>query len=207
MLEPIKGLFTFRAEGSNDSSSIYYSRRIHWPGNKSFCTKNNSGVTIGRGYDLGSRIKSTVYLDLINSGADRETAEKISEGAGLQTCSAMQFVDNNRDSIKEISEQTQLNLFNLIYPNYENNAKGFYLRQVENRFKKDKTFPKPEKWDNLDDKIKEIFVDVFYQGQISLTFAKICGQNNRKVLAEFILSSDKYKPYENGRHRAKYLQE
>ncbi|WP_414500775.1 MULTISPECIES: pesticin C-terminus-like muramidase [unclassified Zymobacter] len=207
MLEPTKGLFTFRAEGSNTPSSTYYSRKIHWPGKTSFCTVNNSGVTIGRGYDLGSRIKSTVYMDLINSGADKETAEKISEGAGLHACSAMQFVADNRDKIKEISEQTQLNLFNLIYPGYEDNAKGFYHRQIENRYKKDKTFPKPETWDNLDGKVKEIFVDVFYQGQMSLNFAKLCSQNNRKSLADFIESSSKYNQYENGRHRAKYLRE
>jgi len=30
MLEPKEGLLTFRAEGNNDSSSQYFSRKIHW---------------------------------------------------------------------------------------------------------------------------------------------------------------------------------
>ena len=44
-----EGRITFDAEGNNIPTSPFFSRVIHWPGN------NLSVVTIGRGYDMGSR--------------------------------------------------------------------------------------------------------------------------------------------------------
>ena len=46
------GQVTFDAEGNDIESSRYFSRVIHWPGN------TESGVTIGRGYDMGNRTKA-----------------------------------------------------------------------------------------------------------------------------------------------------
>lgn len=49
------GQITFAAEGNNITSSPFFSRVVHWPGNSS------SGVTLGRGYDMGSRSESEIY--------------------------------------------------------------------------------------------------------------------------------------------------
>lgn len=76
MLEPKEGLLTFRAEGNNDSGSAYYSRKIHWPVNRASCSKNNSGVTIGRGLDLGGRSKEEVMHMLAMAGIPKEQAKK-----------------------------------------------------------------------------------------------------------------------------------
>ena len=54
MSEPEEGLLTFRAEGLNVPDSFWYSRKVPWPGKRNECQKWKSGVTMGRGYDLGN---------------------------------------------------------------------------------------------------------------------------------------------------------
>lgn len=73
-----KGQLTFDAEGNDVENSTYFSRKIHWPGN------SESGVTIGRGYDIGSRSKEDVYRDLSDSGVPDNIASLISSGAGIK---------------------------------------------------------------------------------------------------------------------------
>ena len=111
MSEPKKGRLTFRAEGNDLKSSRDYSKKIHWPGNSSSCKKNNSGVTIGRGFDLGDRSKISALISLQKAGIEKEKAEKISDGARLKGCLAYNFVLKNRDSISEITDHQQLSLF------------------------------------------------------------------------------------------------
>ena len=57
-----EGQVTFDAEGNDDPKSIYYSRVVHWPGN------DLSGVTLGRGYDMGDRSCAEVQADLAGLG-------------------------------------------------------------------------------------------------------------------------------------------
>ncbi|WP_421203559.1 hypothetical protein [Aeromonas sp. 602658] len=73
-----KGQLTFDEEGNDVENSTYFSRKIHWPGN------SESGVTIGRGYDIGSRSKEDVYRDLSDSGGPDNIASLISSGAGIK---------------------------------------------------------------------------------------------------------------------------
>lgn len=57
-----EGKITFDAEGNDIPGSIYFSRSIHWPGN------DLSGVTLGRGYDMGSRSEPEIYNHMISAG-------------------------------------------------------------------------------------------------------------------------------------------
>lgn len=169
MPEPKKGLLTFRAEGNDLKSSRDYSRKIHWPGNSSSCKKNNSGVTIGRGFDLGDRTKISALMTLKKAGIENEKAEKISDGAKLKGCAAYNFVLKNRDSISEITEQQQLSLFISTYEE---------LRKDVERICKNNTVirtyhPNPNisptlAWDNIPDKIKDILIDLRYRGDYSI---------------------------------------
>jgi len=81
-----KGQMTFDAEGGDIETSQDVSRVIHWPGNAL------SGVTIGRGYDMGSRTKAAVNQDMIKAGVPIATAKALSEGAGLKGNKAKEFV-------------------------------------------------------------------------------------------------------------------
>lgn len=173
MPDPDKGILTFRAEGNNLKSSRDYSRKIHWPGNASSCGKNNSGVTIGRGFDLGDRTKISALLTLKKAGIEKGKAEAISEGAKLKGCAAYYFVLKNRTLINEITEKQQLNLFVLTYEELK--------KDVERICKKKKTIndfhPNPQilpdlAWDNIPDRIKEILIDLRYRGDYDLRARK-----------------------------------
>ncbi|WP_241623460.1 hypothetical protein [Rosenbergiella epipactidis] len=115
MLEPSIGLLTFRAEGNDLKSSRDYSKKIHWPGSAVFCGKNNSGVTIGRGFDLGDRTRSEVFISLQKAGIEKEKAEKLSYAAKLKGCLAHKFVLENRETLGEITDRQQLILFTIAY--------------------------------------------------------------------------------------------
>ena len=91
MLEPSIGLLTFRAEGNDLKASRDYSKKIHWPGNSAFCRKNNSGVTIGRGFDLGDRTRAEILTSLQKAGLEKEKAERISNGAKRKGCLAHKY--------------------------------------------------------------------------------------------------------------------
>jgi len=56
---------------------------------------SGSGVTLGYGYDMGSRKKDAVVADLAAVGVDRTLAEQIAGGAGLRGKSASKFVLDN----------------------------------------------------------------------------------------------------------------
>lgn len=133
MLEPKEGLLTFRAEGNNIKGSRYYSRVIHWPANSSTCSTVSSGVTLGRGYDLGQRSHYTATRDLLFSGVGKAEAEQVASGARLTGCRADKFVRENKHQIKEITELQQVNLFKKTYKEYIFLSQSFYDRIKKTR--------------------------------------------------------------------------
>ena len=68
------GQFTFDHEGNEGGP--YHSRVPHLPLNSA------SGVTIGRGYDVGNRTKYQVIQHLTEAGADPTLIEEMAEAAG-----------------------------------------------------------------------------------------------------------------------------
>ncbi|WP_414147951.1 pesticin C-terminus-like muramidase [Erwinia sp. BNK-24-b] len=196
MLEPKEGLLTFRAEGDNYPGSRYYSRKIHWPGNSAGCARDASGVTIGRGFDLGSRTKEETLQYLAKAGLSSEHAKKIAEGSRLKYCQARRFVKENQDSIGEITESQQLQLFNVTYIEYVRDAKRFY-----NAYKGDGSLP----WSRLDHKIKEIFVDMKYQGALRIEMVRFFEKNEKEEVIKLILSNARLKRDEDNRQRISYL--
>ena len=110
-VKTLEGKLTYNAEGNDISSSIYYSRVIPWPGN------NLSGVTLGRGYDMGDRSESDVYNDMAASGIPNVQAVKISKCAGLKGIAARDYVSTHKKDIGEITLQQQETLFLLFILN------------------------------------------------------------------------------------------
>jgi hypothetical protein len=60
-LEVPKGKLTFDVEGNDIENSTWFSRKVHWPGGV-------SGITIGRGYDLGQQSNSNLDLSAVRIG-------------------------------------------------------------------------------------------------------------------------------------------
>ncbi|MEH3827992.1 hypothetical protein [Enterobacter roggenkampii] len=187
-----KGQVTFDAEGNDVTGNRYFSRRIHWPGN------DLSGVTLGRGYDMGGRSKDSVYSDMVASGIDSDKANKISMAAGLKGSAAMNFVIANRESIGEITRMQQNKLFGLIYPAYVARTKGNYKAKTHGA-------PGALPWDSLEQKIQDILVDFIYQGFSGERPMKAGMNNSRQELISYIENNATISSYENGRHRANYL--
>ncbi|HFG2074739.1 TPA: type VI secretion system tip protein TssI/VgrG [Vibrio cholerae] len=199
-----KGQLTFDAEGNDIEGNIYFSRVIHWPGN------SESGVTIGRGYDIGNRSQPEVCDLLIKSGVAHDQATVISKGAGLKGSNADNYVRLNKTNT-EISRKAQHNIFLTIYPEYIKRAKinydkwttekGVILANIEGVDYKDKT-----PWDELDPKIQDVIVDLVYQGFTKGPRPMVYGMlNDKEKLADYISTNPTLKMYEKGRRRASYL--
>lgn len=197
MLEPKEGLLTFRAEGNNTPGSIHYSRVIHWPGNTSGCKKNASGVTIGRGFDLGNRSKDEAMAYLKRAGISREKALKIAEGKQLTHCLADEFVRANKEKIKEITESEQLRLFEIVYVDYVYDSIRFY-----NKYKSHRAIL----WEKLDQRLKDVFVDMKYQGRLTKTMVKCFEGNARHDVIKLIRSNAGLMDDERNRSRIRYLE-
>ena len=188
-----EGRITFDAEGNDIPSSAYFSRTIHWPGNEL------SGVTLGRGYDMGSRSESEIYNHMIAAGISTTQASEISQAHNLKGPHAQKFVIENKKKIGAISFDQQILLFNLIYP--------FYVRRAITNYD-DWTSDEPDRteWANLHQVIKDILVDFVYQGFTKGPNPMKAGMNNdANELIRYIENTPAISQYESGRHRADYL--
>ncbi|VVO41832.1 hypothetical protein PS691_05815 [Pseudomonas fluorescens] len=186
-----RGQITFDAEGNDIPNSAYFSRRLHWPGGA-------SGVTLGRGYDMRHRTRTSVYADLIAAGVDVVPAENFSRGAGLSSQAARDFVNTNKVAFGAISQQAQRILFeDVVYPRYEAATQQQYSSG---------TTPDATVWEQLDDRVKDIAVDLTYQqGSVWARQMPYISANNRNSLARYIQETPELAQYEQGRYRARYL--
>jgi len=195
VVKTLKGQLTYNAEGNDIPSSMYYSRVIHWPGN------SLSGVTLGRGYDMGDRSESEIYNHMVASGISDGQARKISKGAKLKGTNARDFVSANKKTVGEITLQQQESLFALIYPLYIERAIRNYNKWTDGVLN-----VKP--WEVLDDLIQDVLVDFVYQGFTKGPRPMLAGSNNNKhELISYIKNTPAIAQYEPGRHRVDYLSE
>lgn len=188
-----EGQITFDAEGNDIPDSAYFSRVIHWPGN------SLSGVTLGRGYDMGSRSESEIYNHMVSVGIDAGKAIKISKAHGLKGSAAQQFVIKNKEDIGVITREQQVLLFDLIYP-------GYIERAIDNYNKWTSSDPRRVLWSELKLVIREVLVDFVYQGFTKGPNPMRAGMNNNiDELIRYIENTPGISQYEKGRHRADYL--
>lgn len=100
------GQATFNAEGQEARGRLF-SRAIHWPGEA-------SGVTIGRGYDMGQRTRLQILSELRHAGMGESEAAFLSGAAGLRGESARRFVATKSIEAPTISLPAQRALFETI---------------------------------------------------------------------------------------------
>jgi hypothetical protein len=103
---PCAGRITFEAEGQEGGK--YHSRKFHYPGGA-------SGVTIGRGLDLGKRTKPQITTMLTKAWSphadcyDAQAICRIQEGSWITGSQAEVFCKKNREF--EITPKQQYYLF------------------------------------------------------------------------------------------------
>lgn len=100
------GQTTFDAEGV-EATGRYFSRVMHWPG-------GNSGVTIGRGYDMGQRTRLQVISELRHAGVSDEDALFFAGAAGLRGARARAYVEAFVGDSPILSLPCQRRLFEMV---------------------------------------------------------------------------------------------
>jgi len=101
-----KGQLTFDAEGQEGGR--WHSRTPEIPGGA-------SGVTIGRGFDIGQHSQSAALSALQGAGLSAEQAQAYSAAAGKSGAAARAWLKENESALQEISPAQQHALFEATY--------------------------------------------------------------------------------------------
>ncbi|WP_145539615.1 hypothetical protein [Yersinia kristensenii] len=109
-------------------------------------------------------------------------------------------VSDKKSGIGEITEEQQINLFNIIYP-------GYVTRAIANYNSWTSEVATAKSCEHLDVPIQEVLVDFVYQGFTKGPNPMLAGANNDKQeLIDYIRNTPGISRYEPGRHRADYLE-
>ncbi len=187
-----QGQVTYDAEGNDIPTSRGFSRVIHWPGN------DLSGVTLGRGYDMGSRSEGEVFEHMIGAGISEAQASKISKAYGLKGEDAKRFVIQNKIDVGEITIEQQIMLFEFIYPAYVARAVKIYDKYTASK-------PGRYEWNALSQPVRDILVDFVYQGFATKNPMTSGVNNDIDEMIRYIRGSEALMKYEGGRRRVEYL--
>lgn len=145
------GQTTFNAEGQ-EARGKFFSRAIHWPGGA-------SGVTLGRGYDMGQRTRLQILSELRYAGMSESDANFLSGAAGLRGESARRFVATRSVESPSISLPAQRALFETITtPEIIGDIKRILAKPDLQATYGAVT------WDQLDPLAQELVFDLRYRG-------------------------------------------
>ncbi|RDK96712.1 hypothetical protein C8D90_101143 [Enterobacillus tribolii] len=136
-----------------------------------------------------------------------EKSFKITDSSGpyllikTRPCPLTEFVRLNRAGIGEITEQQQAALFNQIYPDYERRAETVYntlTANIQNR----------TEWASLNPAIRDIVVDIIYNGFRGLSTMPAAAENNVDNFINYIQNNEELNrggQRERSRRRVEYL--
>ena len=168
------GQLTFDVEGNdiedpNNPLYRYFSRVVHWPGGA-------SGITIGRGYDLGQRPSPS--MDMSAAGIEEPLRSWLIRAGGLKGQAAKDYFDIADADIKAatISRKQQHDLFIPIYESMRNEVIRISRKtDVSSMYGH-------IKWETLDKKIKDVMIDLRYRGDYT--------SDARKIVQKYIVDND-----------------
>lgn len=150
------GQLTFDAEGNDiedesHPSYRYFSRVAHWPGGV-------SGITIGRGYDLGQR--PNPRKDLYAVGIEEPLLTWLIGAKGLHGTAAKNYIDNAPMAIRKqrISRRQQYELFLPVYDYMKKDV----VRISNTAAAKDAYGVLV--WGAVNGKIQDVVIDLIYRG-------------------------------------------
>jgi hypothetical protein len=197
-----QGQLTFDAEGVDFITAVEpfrqrrypnFSRILQWP------PTSSSGVTLGRGYDMGNRSVGEIFSTLRRAGIEEYKAVICSKSAYIKGTHAGQFVKVYGPLVGEITHQQQISLFGLAYQVKLNEAQNLYGRVCRN-------IPNAPIWEQLEQKVRDVIIDIFYQGVHNARALFQSAIAGKAALIAHIRNSPTYMSFENHRHRIRYLQ-
>lgn len=175
-----QGQFTFDNEGCDYLPAVppfrqhkypYFSRILHWP------QTPHSGVTIGRGFDMGNRSRGEIYSTLKYAAFEDYKAELCSRAANLKGRSCISFIETYGPMVGEISHQQQVNLFNISFKTYVSSAERIYSR----------VSPRGLPWAFVEQRVKDVFYDTLYQGNTGAgKMAEVISQGKKVELVKWL---------------------
>ena len=145
------GQLTFDVEGMEKPGSKYHSRTPHVPGRW-------SGVTLGRGYNMGQRSKDGIKTDLVQAGIPVSVANKFSNCSGYKGTQARNYLEEKGLEDLSITPEQQYHLFLDTFEEYA----GTVIRICNKMDVVDKYGA--TNWDGLEPVIRDIAVDLCYRG-------------------------------------------
>ncbi|MCX0499666.1 hypothetical protein D3M71_10890 [Erwinia billingiae] len=157
-LEVPKGQLTFDVEGNDIETSTWFSRKVHWPGGV-------SGITIGRGYDLGQQSNSNLDLSAVRIGEPLKSWLVASQI--LSSTQASERLNSASDAVRvfQITRKQQYDLFVIVYQRLEDDVKRISQKRDSIRTYHPNPDASPEQaWSDIPDKIKEMLADLRYRG-------------------------------------------
>ncbi|EGR0541186.1 type VI secretion system tip protein VgrG [Vibrio cholerae] len=163
-----KGQLTFDAEGNDVDSSTFFSRKVHVP-NMRGSVIGNSGVTIGRGLDLGnppsaasgqtpSKINLKELFELAN--LNPKLSKWLLSVEGKTKDSALESLKNSGLSDEEltITRKQQYIMFNHVYDYLEEKTRVLITKPDV------KAAYGSVDWDGMPRNVKDVLVDITYRG-------------------------------------------
>ncbi|MCC4236403.1 type VI secretion system tip protein VgrG [Vibrio anguillarum] len=163
-----KGQLTFDAEGNDIEGSPFFSRKVHIPNHRGKVI-GNSGVTIGRGLDLGSppsgaNGQNPSKLDLKNlfelAGLNPKLSVWLLSVEGKTKSDALSALKSSDLTDEElvITRKQQYIMFNTIYEYLENKTKILVTKADVQ-----KTYGVVD-WEGMPRSVKDVTIDITYRG-------------------------------------------
>lgn len=146
---------TFNNEGqSKDEDKPFYTLKAHHP-------DTNSGVTIGKGYDMKHRSENEIKQHLKAAGVNDENASKLAKGAGKIGKEANDFIAT--DDVKDIrlTNEQEIALFNVVYLEAQKDVERICSKPDIN-----KVYGTCD-WSQIDSGIKAFAIDLRFRGDYS----------------------------------------
>jgi len=167
LVEPKEGIVTFKSEGTEGGR--YHSRILHVP-------SNSSGLTVGRGYDMGLKSSAKIAADLGKAGIDSQSVNVIKTAAGLKGSKAKQFIIEHDLLDFHITPTAQNTLFESTFSEEAKETKRICTSKAV-----EKLYGNCD-WDKLDTRIKQMLVDLKYRGDYTST--------TRKKIQKLVVKND-----------------
>lgn len=172
----------------------WFSRILHWPNSA------ESGVTLGRGYDMGGRSSGEIFATLRQAGVEEYKAILASKSAFLKGRNAAYFIKVYGPLFGEITHQQQIRLFEIAIQIYIARAKRIFNKR---KAKSTSTIS----WETVRLKLRDIYIDSIYQGCTSADeFCRVILLNDIEAVRTY-LKTDGAQMSSYGRNlkRLKYI--
>ncbi len=200
MGDPLKvpfGQFTFDAEGNDIPGNKFYSRKPTRPDSAS------SGVTVGRGFDLGQHNREQIVFALTQAGVSSAYASKLADAAGMKGATAESFKNtfNAEQKDFELTREQQWTLFVWEYMRQANAAARKLARWELARLASGTAIDIA----TLDVTTIELLVNLAYRGDLNERVWRLLRPaiNNRPALAALMQKKSSWSTVPVERYRAR----